>query len=93
MSRLDGGIEISPSRVTRDTVHVEFTVFAANHLVSEGWQLLVVVTSIQGEGKFVLIGRGRCSSPELALVKQEVACIKGHVFFIREEDASSIDDH
>lgn len=42
----DSGIKISPCRVSRHTVHVEFAIFAADHLISESRQLLVIVVTI-----------------------------------------------
>lgn len=93
LSRRDSGIKVSPSRDSGNSVHIEFTVSASDHLISDCWKLLIVVASVKSESELVLIGNLRCAGSELSSIQKEVACIESHVFFVGEEDATAINDH
>ncbi len=93
LSWRDSGIKVSPSRDSGNSVHIEFTVSASDHLISDCWKLLIVVASVKSESELVLIGNLRCASPELSSIQKEVARIECHVFFVGEEDAAAINDH
>lgn len=64
-SRYSGG-DLGPSGLSDFSVHVEATVHATQDLVSEVGQLFIIVSTVQGDSKFVLVGVIRQSSSKLS---------------------------
>lgn len=57
-------------------MHVKFTIPAAQDFVSQGWQLLIEVSTMEGDGKFVLESVGFSTCLKLTCIDDEVVGIE-----------------
>lgn len=63
-------------------MQIEFAVSASNHLIAEDGQLLIVVASIESEGKFMLVRGGGSSSSEFTAIHYEIIAVESHILLI-----------
>ena len=73
-------------------MHVEFAIFATDHLVAEGGKLFYIIITIESKGEFMLIRVLRFSCSELSSVEQKVTGIEGHVLLVRKYDVPTLNN-